>query len=133
MPNGKIHNNSGVVLGISAYLIIQNNSQDYVDLGELILSLFAGISTARLPDILEPATSPNHRAFFHSYVFGLLIGFAVFQIWRDLQTIRTERKLLGIKQMSLKEILDILLIIIICSVLLHLIMDGFTPKGLPII
>lgn len=30
-----------------------------------------------LPDILEPATSPNHRQFFHSLVFAGILAYGV--------------------------------------------------------
>lgn len=33
---------------------------------ELIGSFLVGAGAAVLPDILEPATSPNHRSVFHS-------------------------------------------------------------------
>ncbi|HEY6227483.1 MAG TPA: metal-dependent hydrolase, partial [Verrucomicrobiae bacterium] len=34
---------------------------------------FAGLA----PDILEPATSPNHRQFFHSLVAAGLVAWAI--------------------------------------------------------
>lgn len=135
MPNGNIHNTAGAILGPIAYLTIQNNSQqkEKIDLGELVLSAGVGLSTARIPDILEPPIHPNHRAFFHSFAFGFLVGFVGVQAWNDLQVKRNERMLLGNQQWSFNELLDIILIITSGSILLHLAMDGFTTKGINII
>lgn len=133
MPNGNVHKTAGAILGTSAYLLIKDNLHEgeNIDLGELVLSTITGIGSARVPDILEPATNPNHRAFFHSFVFGFLLCYFGVRTWKDLQLKREKRKLLGIKEAGLSEILDIILIVGIGSVLLHLLMDGFTKKGLP--
>ena len=135
MPNGKIHNKAGTILGATTYLLIQNNSEqkEKVDFGELLLSSGIGLSTARIPDILEPATNPNHRAFFHSFVFGGILCFAGVYAWKDLQARRYEREAMGIQQCSKYEILDVVIVIGAGSILLHLFMDGFTKKGLPFI
>lgn len=36
-----------------------------------------GTGSALIPDVLEPATSPNHRAFCHSVVAGLGVSWAL--------------------------------------------------------
>jgi hypothetical protein len=135
MPNGNVHKTAGAILGPLVYLTIQNNIQqkEKVDLGELLLSSGIGLSTARIPDILEPATNPNHRDFFHSLTFGFVVGFVCVTAWDDLKIRRQERTILEIQQWGLIEFMDIALIIVCGSILLHLIMDGFTKKGLPFI
>jgi len=135
MPNGNVHKTAGAILGPITYLAIHNNSQqkDKAELGELLLSSGIGISTARIPDILEPAIHPNHRAFFHSLVFAGITGYAGFKALQDFNVCRFERKAQGIKQWSKNEIVDIIIVIGAASILLHLFMDGFTKKGLPII
>lgn len=135
MPNGATHKAAGAIIGPITYLLTKGTSQklDQEEFGELILSILLGAGTAKIPDILEPAIDPNHRAFFHSIVCGGILGFFGVQIWNDLQTRRRERKLYGIKQMHQSEIIDIILLIVDGSILLHLIMDGFTKKGLPFI
>ncbi len=135
MPNGNVHKTAGAILGASTYLIIQNNSKhkEKVDLGELILSSGIGLSTERIPDILEPTTNPNHRAFFHSFAFGFMTGYVGFKAWQDLQARRNERKALGIQQWSAYEVLDVVIVTSAGSILLHSFMDGFTKKGLPLI
>ena len=135
MPNGNIHKNAGAILGASTYLLVQNNSQEKekIDFGELLLSSGIGLSTARIPAILEPAIHPNHRAFFHSFVFGGLFCFTGVYAWKDLQARRYERKAMGIQNWSKYELLDIAIMISAGSILLHLIMDGITKKSIPFI
>ena len=42
----------------------------------------AGWSLASLPDLVEPATSPNHRQFFHSVAFGVVVGVGVYRLYK---------------------------------------------------
>ena len=135
MPNGNTHKSAGAVIGTITYLAIKNDCQqkEQVDLGELILSTGVGVSTSRLPDILEPAIHPNHRAFYHSLAFGSVVGFVGVQAWKDFQFRRNERRVEGIQQWSFREYVDIAVIIACGSIVLHLIMDGTTKKGLNII
>lgn len=135
MPNGTTHRAAGGWGAVFTYLMIQNNSEvkEEIDLGEILFSTFVGTATSRIPDILEPPLNPNHRAFFHSLAFGGIVSFVGVRAWKDLQVKRNERKVLGIEQMSVSEIIDIILLIGSASVLLHLLMDGFTPKGLPLL
>ncbi|MBV6419544.1 MAG: hypothetical protein DAHOPDDO_00767 [Ignavibacteriaceae bacterium] len=135
MPNGNIHKTAGAVIGSITYLAIKNDSQkrEQADLGELILSTSVGLSTSRLPDILEPAIHPNHRAFYHSLTFGCVVGFVGVQAWKDFQFRRNERRVEGIQQWSFREYVDIAILIACGSILLHLVMDGTTKKGLTII
>jgi hypothetical protein len=135
MPNRNVHKSAGAILGPLVYLTIQNNLQqkEKVALGELLLSYGIGLSTSRIPDILEPAIHPNHRAFYHSLTFAGITGFVGFKALQDLNVHWFERKALGIQQWSKFEILDVIIVIGAGSILLHLIMDGFTKKGLNII
>lgn len=132
MPNGNIHKATGGILGTIAYQVIHDILQpnEKYDFGELILSVGIGLSTARLPDILEPPIHPNHRAFFHSIVFGGITGYIGAQVWKDLQIRRIERIAEGGWHWSFNEFADIAIIIACGSIILHLILDGFTPKGL---
>lgn len=135
MANGNVHKLAGAILGPIAYLAIQNNSpkQEKAELSEIIFSTLVGVGTARIPDILEPLIHPNHRDFFHSLTFEGIIGYAGFQALEDFNIRRRERITLGNQQWSFNEYLDIVIIIACGSILLHLIMDGFTKKGLNII
>lgn len=39
-----------------------------------------GYCFAGLPDLIEPATNPNHRQFFHSMVFVLILGYGLYRL-----------------------------------------------------
>ena len=135
MPNGNIHKTAGAILVPITYLTIQNNSQqnNKVDIGELILLFGAGVGTSRIPDMLEPATNHNHRAFFHSITFAGIVSIIGVRAWNDLKVKRSERKTMEIQQWNKYEFIDIAIIIAAGSILLHLVMDGLTKKGLPFI
>jgi inner membrane protein len=82
MPNCKTHFIAGALVGATVNLIIQSleMAMDYdreFDWGEFFLCAGAGAFAGLAPDILEPATSPNHRQFFHSLVSAGLIACAI--------------------------------------------------------
>lgn len=74
-----------------------------------------------LPDLLEPATSPNHRSFFHSIVFaaGLFNGFHQLSKWQPETDL--EKFLRGVGMLA------------ISAYLIHLALDFTTKKSLPIV
>ena len=135
MPNGTTHIFAGTICGAVGSLVIQNRVHEnkQFEPGHLLLSTGTGAAASRLPDILEPAIHPNHRAFFHSFTFGALLGFGAVQAFRNIKLKSEERKAAGIDQVSGTEILLGIALIVIFVVLLHLLMDSFTKKGLPII
>ena len=122
MANFKTHFLVGAATGAVANLVKQA-SQKALDPGrefswyELLAWSAAGGAIASIPDLLEPATSPNHRGFFHSIAFGALAIFAL--KGKHLDRIDSEvKELLGLAAYSY---------------LSHLFLDATTPKGLPII
>jgi len=62
-----------------------------------------------------------------------LLGFGAVETWKKIKMKTTERRASGIEEISLTEIFLGLILIGIVVVLLHLLMDGFTKKGLPVI
>lgn len=87
---------------------------DWVELGVFAAE---GAVVATLPDVLEPATSPNHRAFFHSLTTGGMVAYGALgkhtEQWRSDDRFAAAAAAL--------------------SFLSHLYLDGMTPKGLPAI
>ena len=76
--NGKAHRIIGGATGFaySVYLHLEKLKEDpnaEFDIGSAIVFTFLGVLGGSLPDILEPATSPNHRGFFHSLAFGTAV------------------------------------------------------------
>jgi membrane-bound metal-dependent hydrolase YbcI (DUF457 family) len=131
MANFKRHAAVGAGVGAGLNLLwqiskIMESQNPPTNLGELLQSLdllqvasFAalGAACASLPDILEPATSPNHRAVFHSLACGGAVTYGAFGKHTDRLHPDTA---LTIQTMAL-------------SYLSHLALDGTTPKGLPLI
>ena len=82
MPNGKTHFIAGAVVAASVNFAIQSAEMaiDYdrkFDWGEFFLCTGAGAFAGLAPDILEPATSPNHRQFFHSIIAAGLVAWSI--------------------------------------------------------
>ena len=88
-----------------------------IDFFEVAAFAAVGVLCAALPDILEPATSPNHRALLHSVCCGGAVTYGAFGKhtgkWRpeDRMAVR----------------------IAALSYLSHLALDSGTPKGLPVV
>ena len=86
--------------------------------------IVAGTAAAfftKLPDMLEPASSPNHRQFFHSVVFAGLLCLAFHELgkWQPESTGGEVLKALG--QVAIP------------AYLIHLFLDSLTAKSLPLI
>lgn len=86
-----------------------------------LLTAGLGALLGSLPDFIEPAYHPNHRQFFHSWVFAtvLVVGFA--RLWQWTPT--DERG----------KVLRYFGLIAGGAYLVHLAMDAGTPKSLPIV
>lgn len=83
-------------------------------------SLSATLAT--LPDVLEPALkNPNHRQFFHSVVFAVIVGWGVYDAynWQP--------------ETLFEELLRIALLAAGSAYLLHLAADALTARSLPLI
>lgn len=80
-----------------------------------------GALCGTLPDLLEPACHPNHRQFFHSVACAGLVGVAWYRLYRwEPQT-------------NSEDLVRLLLLGVGGAFLIHLAMDAFSPKGLPLI
>lgn len=84
---------------------------------ELATYVGIGMACASLPDWLEPATSPNHRAFFHSLTAAGLVSFGAFGPHSEEMDPKAQ---VAIKAVAV-------------SYLTHLAADFTTPKCLPLI
>jgi membrane-bound metal-dependent hydrolase YbcI (DUF457 family) len=76
-----------------------------------------GVVAACLPDMLEPATSPRHRGFFHSVGCGGAVTFGAFG--KHSEDWEPEHRM-KVRSMAL-------------SYLSHLALDCRTPMGLPLL
>lgn len=117
--NGPTHRLvAGVVVGL--YLADKENKAGQLTAMPLVSGFAASVLT-NLPDILEPATSPNHRAFFHSAAFAALVAGGVHKAYQWRPESELERFLRG---MALQ---------VGSAYLIHLALDLTTKKGLPLL
>lgn len=128
MPNRDTHLIAGALAGAALPLILPRDKEEHLldVIAEMFFTGSAGSIAGILPDILEPAESPNHREFFHSVGFGALLGYGEVKV---VQYLVTEFDSLD----NMERFLLILAASSIIGLLLHLAMDGFTPKGLPLL
>lgn len=116
----KEHLNFGLFTAV-VLVIIYIFAEKPRNLVEIILNgliiLCSGVIGSLLPDILEPAYNPFHRKSFHSLMIG---GFEVFGI-KELPKKKLEP---AIKYGSMA---------LLIGYLSHLLLDGFTPRKLPLI
>jgi len=122
MPNGKTHLIAGLVVGATVNVVIQSSERrrapcKQFDWGELLFCAGAAGAAALLPDLLEPATSPNHRQFFHSIAAAALVAYAM----SGEHTIMCSRAT------------RLLLTVLGLGYLSHLCLDCTTPKAINLI
>lgn len=130
MPNYKKHLSTGATIGaVTSFLIdlaiqnkkIQTGEQTQIDWNRIISNSLLGLGIGAvggvLPDILEPATNPNHRKLFHSLTTATAIGYGLYKTHNsNLDT-------------NLKQTIH-------CAgaaYFSHLFLDINTPKGLPLL
>jgi len=131
MPNFKRHATVGAAVAGGANLIYQIvrlyaspqpppnlwDALTKVKWGSVAVFAAAGAAIASVPDLLEPASHPNHRALFHSVCCGGALTYGAFgkhsERWRDEDRHAVRAGAL--------------------AYLSHLLLDAGTPKSLPLI
>ncbi len=86
--------------------------------------LLGGVTAAiftNLPDILEPASSPNHRSIFHGLAFAVFLGTCLHRLnqWQP--------------QTELDKLVKTVGMLAVSAYLIHLALDFTTAKSLPLI
>jgi membrane-bound metal-dependent hydrolase YbcI (DUF457 family) len=69
------------LLAVSTVWALAGNKQDNRYIANSALAGLAASCFPSLPDILEPATSPRHRKFFHSLAFAALLGLGLKKLY----------------------------------------------------
>lgn len=80
-----------------------------------------GALCTNLPDILEPATSPNHRKTFHSVTCAVAIGIGMKKAW-DWKP-----------EDDLGRLVRFVMLVAGAGYLTHLALDATTKRSLPLI
>lgn len=118
MANSNVHAAVGAGVGVLSYLPFCKFTGHGVKFGEACLAGGAGAVMGLVPDLLEPALEPNHRRFFHSLAAVALIVEGNRRTFGNPQVRHEEKFALGLGS---------------AAYLSHLLLDGVTPKGLPIV
>ena len=105
---------------VCAYLAKHESLAGTVTIKPILGGTVAALFT-NLPDILEPATSPNHRAIFHSLAFAAFLGTCLHQLNRWQPQTGSEMLLKGVGMLA------------VSAYLIHLALDFTTAKSLPLI
>lgn len=74
MPNRTTHQVVGALTGGGLALVLSNGQPISHQITETIGGAVAGYYSGRLPDILNPPRSPNHRRFAHSATTELILS-----------------------------------------------------------
>ena len=121
MPNRAAHA-AGAAFTIGAVSAIQESQgKGEISWRPLADAWLAG-KLGSLPDLLEPATSPRHRQFFHSAAFAAALGYGGYRLYQ-WKPESVEGKLL-----------KWILLIAVGTYLTHLAMDLlFSRSGLPVV
>jgi len=116
---------SGLAMAIAAYNDAsaprERPKSDQERLGIAVVAGGVGAKCGSLPDLLEPALNPNHRQFFHSVAFGMLMVGGLRQLYRWQPDESWQRLVRGAT------------LIAGGAYLVHLAMDATTKKSIPLI
>ena len=116
MANGADHITAGVLTGVAMAWYGQSQDENVNPL----LAITACTFFSKLPDWIEPATNPHHRQFFHSISFLVMLGYGLKKAYdwkpedKDDQFLRFLTLCAGAGYIS------------------HLVLDGLTPRSLPL-
>jgi inner membrane protein len=120
MANFKEHAGWGVGVGIATYAVICRYYKRQFDFVEMLVCAAVATVAAVVPDVIEPALDPNHRSFAHSVAAGSgLLGLAVDRCGADNTQWDEWYKILGA--------------VATAGYVSHLVLDGCTPLGLPLL
>lgn len=120
MPNSGTHLIVGGMVGLTGMIFLKWIRNEKVTFWEGVGGVLAGCLGASLPDLLEPVNNPSHRKVLHSIAMGGTgIPFSISRIYEGVWPLTQEER-------------DIL-IILLSGYFSHLVLDGGTPRGLPIL
>lgn len=117
MANGADHIAAGALTGVAMACLGQRQSEAV----NPVLAIGVGTTFSRLPDWIEPATNPQHRQFFHSITFLVVLGYGLKKTYDWNPEDRSGR------------ILRFLTLCAGAGYISHLVLDGITPRSLPLL
>lgn len=115
MPNSGTHAAVGTATGIVTWIACRRRRGEAVRFWGLVVGAAAGLLGGLAADVIEPATSPNHRRFAHSMAVAVALSALLY---------------LAVDRWDDDEVL--VFACFVFAYLSHLLLDACTPKGLPI-
>lgn len=80
--NGSCHKALGMAAGLGLVYAQEWKGEERPDLSRLLLGGAGGLVGSMLPDLIEPASTPRHRGFFHSLVLAVAVSVGLFLMTR---------------------------------------------------
>ena len=117
MASGTTHTAVGALTGLAMAVSGNRKGEDTNPL----LAIGTSTAFAKLPDLIEPAINPHHRQFFHSIAFLAMIGCGLKKVYDWQPDDQAGR------------ILRFLTLCAGAGYISHLVLDGFTPRSLPLL
>lgn len=108
----------GALAALGVYGLCKHLKEEKPTLLGILGSLLAGSMIGLAPDVLEPATNPNHRSLFHSITFLIALGLGNLKIWQSKQIDEGQKLSISIISAAYGS---------------HLLSDATTKKGLPLL
>lgn len=135
MPNRTVHIPAGVASGATFASVRAINERDEVIYARAIGGLIGGYFGAQMPDIIDPSTNgPNHRSLGHGILPNTCAAAYLHRPYENLRrylNVRAEEYTLI--PSTLMQCLIGVLDGFIAGYVSHLVLDSFTPKGLPLL
>lgn len=150
MPNRSVHVvTSGLAGGVFAYHKASGQPQPYVGF-EVLGGVIGGYCGGRLPDIIDPPTSPRHRGRAHSVTVGgavIRVSSDTLNQWQifcrtqaDACAPRATEAVPGSAPAYLWALASVgwrvlagLIAGLLAGVLMHLVLDGLTPASMNLV
>lgn len=117
MANGVTHTSVGALTELAMAV---DGDRDGKDINPLI-AMGTSSAFAKLPDLIEPAINPHHRQFFHSIAFLAMVGCGLKKVY-DWQPEDQAGRFLRYFTLCAG-----------AGYISHLVLDGFTPRSLPLL
>ena len=118
MPDFETHFITGGFISALTNAALKKNRLQQISLGELIATFFTGGAVASLPDIIDPATNPQHRSIGHSLALSATGIPKLREMIANNPEWTTEQKEF--------------LVSLLPAYGSHLVLDATTPAGLPL-
>lgn len=147
MPSRNTHAVAGGLASLPLTVLMSTLIGRHLTLGEFAATIVSAVMGSIMPDVVEPARSPNHRGLLHSLL--ALAGLAALAYKMIGELSGTEQALsedlssrhsIGLPiqpeeqaRLALIRLLLIAATALVAGYLLHLVMDSTTPKGLPLL